>query len=355
MNRIIHLSFLLSVLFIAGCASEEYTSAKLYLQQKDFAKAEEFLVKAMAVEPDNPEIPFQLGHQIYGKDGRWKEMNEAFDKALAINPDAKILDGRTVKEFVKIARYQYWTEVYNQGVQTYNSTKGLNEEERKNAINKAVDLFNTAVDIRPDESLDYTMLATCYYELGDPDKSAELILKAVSMAPDDFNANMAAGQILSRNHQSEKALPFFKKAVELEPNNSAAIRNLAQTYYDTGDRKSSIDTYELAIKATPDNKIKADLHFNLGLLYSQTDEYDAAEDHFTTALDLNPDDLEAILGMAQTFERIEKWRKAEKFYKELIYQQPDEPSYYRRLSVVLLQQGKQKEAKKYLDKAKKLE
>jgi len=283
------------------------------------------------------------------------KMNEAFDKALSINPDAKILDGRTVKEFVKIARYQYWTEIYNQGVKTYNSAKGLEEDERKRIIQNAIELFNTAVDIRSDESLDYTMLATCYYELGDNDMSAKLILKAVNMAPDDFNANMAAGQILSKNNKPEEALPYFEKAVELESTNSAAIRNLAQTYYDTGNREASIATYELAIKTTMDNKTKADLHFNLGLLYSQIDEYESAEDNFTTALDLNPNDLEAIMGMAQTFERIEKWRKAEKFYKELIYQQPEEPSYYRRLSIVLLKQGKQKDAKRYLEKAKKLE
>jgi dipeptide/tripeptide permease len=42
-----------------GCPSEEYTSAKLYLQQNDLEKAEEFLVKAMAIEIDNPEIHFQ--------------------------------------------------------------------------------------------------------------------------------------------------------------------------------------------------------------------------------------------------------------------------------------------------------
>jgi len=71
MSQIKLLSFIVISLFIISCASEEYTSAKLYLQEKDYAKAEEFLVKAMTVEPENPEIPFQLGHHIYGRSGRW--------------------------------------------------------------------------------------------------------------------------------------------------------------------------------------------------------------------------------------------------------------------------------------------
>ena len=127
-----------------GCPSEEYTSAKLYLQQKDFEKAEEFLVKAMAVEVDNPEIPFQLGHHIYGKDGRWAEMNEVYEKALAIDPNRKILDGSTVQDMINISRYGYWSDVYNKAVKVYNTSKGLDDQERNALIRDAINEFQTA-------------------------------------------------------------------------------------------------------------------------------------------------------------------------------------------------------------------
>ncbi len=351
MKRIIPLF----ILFIISCTSEEYTSAKLYLQQKDYEKAEEFLVKAMSVEPENPEIPYQLGHFIYGRSGRWKEMNEAFHKALSINPQGKILDGRTVAEFVDMSRYQFWTDAYNIGVQEYNDAKSLESEKKNNGLRKAIDAFSSAVDIKPDEGLTYTMLATCYYDLGETEKSFELIAQAVKISPEDYNANVAAGQILIKNGKPNEALPYLEKAVELDPQNNSAIRTLAQTYYDIGNTEASIATYEKAIKATSDNKTKADLHFNLGILYNQVKEFDLAEDHFTTALDLNPNDVEAILGMAQTFESNEKWRKAEKFYKELIYLEPENASHYRGIARVLLQQGKQDQAQRYFTKSKKYE
>ena len=347
------LSLLLCTLVFWGCPSEEYTSAKLYLQQNDLEKAEEFLVKAMAVEVDNPEIPFQLGHHIYGKDGRWTEMNEVYDKALAIDPNRKILEGSTVQEMVDISRFGYWSDVYNNAVKVYNSSKGLEAQDRKTAIRDAISEFRTASEIKADESLNYTMLATSYFELGEPDKSAEFIVKAVKIAPQDLNANMTAGQIFSRNHQPENALQYLQKAVELDPGNTAAIRNLAQTYYDLGNINESIATYQKAIRTTVDMKIKADLHFNLGVLYNQIGDFDEAEDHFISALDLNPEDVEAILGMAQTFESNEKWRKAEKFYKELIYLQPENAAYYRGIARALIQQGKQAEAQRYFAKSKK--
>jgi len=255
------LLIILSTMVFWGCPSEEYTSAKLYLQQNDLKKAEEFLVKAMAIEIDNPEIPFQLGHHIYGKDGRWAEMNDVFNKALAIDPNRKILDGSTVEKMIEISRYGYWGDVYNKGVKVFNASKELDEQSRNDAVRDAINEFQNAIKIKGDESLNYTMLATCYFELGDADKSSELITKAVEIAPEDFNANMAAGQIFIRKKQPDKALPYLQKAVELNPENSAVIRNLAQTYYDLDNTEESISTYEKAIQTTFDLKAKADLHF----------------------------------------------------------------------------------------------
>ena len=112
---------LLVVLIFVRCSSQEYTSAKLYIQQLEWEKAEEFLIKALVAEPDNPEIPYQLGYHIYALQKRdWKMMNQTFDKALSIDPDKKILgQPKTVKEFVDLAQTQFWGEEYNKGIAQY--------------------------------------------------------------------------------------------------------------------------------------------------------------------------------------------------------------------------------------------
>ena len=99
----------------------------------------------------------------------------------------------------------------------------------------------------------------------------------------------------------EVALPYLKKAVELEPSNTKSIRNLAQVYYDIGQLEKSIQTYEIAIDKETDREVKADLYFNLGILYNKVGNLEEAEYHFTNALDENPDDVEAVMGMAQVF------------------------------------------------------
>ena len=350
----VHLWF--SAVIFLGCSSQEYTSAKLYIQQQEWNKAEEFLIKAMDVEPENPEIPYQLGYHIYGLQKKdWQRMNQSFDKALAIDPNKKILgQEKTVKEFVIMARTQFWAEMYNKGVAEFNEYRSVPMDQKDTILKMAINTFEISATIKTDEAQTYTMLSTCNHLAGNTDKSENYILKAVELTPNDANVNLTAGQIFMQKQEFETALPYVKKAVELEPSNTKSIRNLAQIYYDIGQLEESIQTYEVAINKETDNEVKADLYFNLGILYTKVDNLEEAEYNFMNALDENPDDIEAVMGMAQVFENAEKWRKAEKFYRELIIVDPDNPDHYRGMSRVLLQQGEPDESLRYLEKAKRL-
>ena len=351
---IVHLGFA-AVIFV-GCSSQEYTSAKLYIQQQEWEKAEEFLIKAMDVEPENPEIPYQLGYHIYALQKKdWVRMNQSFDKDLAIDPNKIILEqGKTVKEFVVMARTQFWAEMYNKGVVEFNEYRAAPMDKKDAALKKAITTFEVSSTIKTDEAQTYTMLSTCNHLAGNTDKSENYILKAVELSPNDANVNVTAGQIFMQKQEFETALPYVKKAVELEPSNTKSIRNLAQIYYDIGQLEESIQTYEVAIDKETDRKVKADLYFNLGILYNRVGNLEEAEYNFTNSLDENPEDIEAVMGMAQVFENAEKWRKAEKFYRELIAIDPDNPDHYRGMSRVLLQQGEPDESLRYLEKAKRL-
>ena len=283
-------------------------------------------------------------------------MNESFDRALTIDPNKKILgQEKTVKEFVVLARSQFWAEIYNRGVVEFNEYQAASSDSASNAaMKKAITTFEVSARIKPDEAQSYTMLSRCNHLAGNTDKSEDYILKAVALSPDDATVNVTAGQIFMQKQDFEAALPYVKKAVELEPSNTKSIRNLAQIYYDTGQLEESIQTYEIAIDKETDHEVKADLYFNLGILYNRVGDLEEAEYNFINALDENPDDIEAVMGMAQLFESAEKWRKAEKFYRELIAIDPDNPDHYRGMSRVLLQQGEPDESLRYLEKAKRL-
>ena len=344
------------LLFMAGCVSEELRSARLYIQQESWANAEEYLLKASKVEPENPEIPFLLGHEIYSREQEWSKMNETFDKALSLGPDIQMtINNRTAKvsDMVQAAREQHWVTIYNQGVGFFNEARkvgGTDSPELQNAI-KA---FRTATNVDPNNGAAYGILANCLFAAGDLDGALEAASTGAIKDPDNFDANMAAGKMYLTAKDYESALIYYRKAVNLDPTDSMARRQLAQTYYDVGDKEMSLGTYEVAIANETDPDIKADLHYNLGVLNMQLEDFQAAEDNFSMAYDLNPDDIDALRGIAQTFETAEEWSRAEYYYRRLIDIESENPQHYRAMARVLLRQGYTDEAQEYFDKSKEL-
>ena len=65
------------------CSSTELTSAKLYIQQKNYDKALEALLKDVQKNPDSDEGYYLLGY-VYGEKDQYSEMMDAFNKSLSL-------------------------------------------------------------------------------------------------------------------------------------------------------------------------------------------------------------------------------------------------------------------------------
>jgi len=296
--------FTLSMIMVA-CSSQEYTTAKLAIQQSDFAKAAEWLPKAMAVEPDNPEIPVVLGLEIHAQDGDWKNMVAMFDKAMAIDPDKEIeVRGSFISVNKAVTNYIefFWAKEFNIGVEQFKKIQD-DPDNKPQYLEKAISSFQNAAVINPKDANTHATLAKCYFDVGDKEAAKNAALTAIEKNPESFEANFGAGQILIRaGSSSEDVLPYYEKAASIEPSNSKVLRELAGTYYDLGQRERSLEVFENAISNEDDKIVKADLYFNLGVIHSQMQNFEESEKAFDEAFYLNEDDYEAALGMARSYE-----------------------------------------------------
>lgn len=295
----------ITVMLTISCSSQEYTTAKLAIQQSDFKKAAEWLPKAMAVEPENPEIPVVMAIEIHAKNEEWGDMIKLFNRALSINPE-KVIEVRG--DFKSVATHTtnyiefYWANQFNKGVEQFKKIQE-DDKNKKNYLEKAISNFKNASIINPRDENTYTTLAKCYFDNDQKNEAKNAVLTAVEKNPESFNANYSAGQILGRaGLSSEDILPYYEKATSIEPSNSKALRELAGIYYDLGQKERSIKVFENAISNEEDDTTKADLYFNLGVIHNQMANYEAAELAFDEAFFLNEEDFEAALGMARSFE-----------------------------------------------------
>ncbi|MCG3175706.1 MAG: Photosystem I assembly protein Ycf3 [Candidatus Omnitrophica bacterium] len=93
------------------------------------------------------------------------------------------------------------------------------------------------------------------------------------------------GNVLEREGRSAEALEAYLKAVELAPDNAAAIYNLANAYDERGDLESAQKHYLQAIEKDP---TYVDALYNLALILRKKGNLDGAERAYRDILAVNP-------------------------------------------------------------------
>jgi tetratricopeptide (TPR) repeat protein len=177
-----------------------YTNlSKFYLIKGNFDSAEAELKKALEIDPKVAEIHNNLG-LVYAKKGlRSKEIFE-FQLAIALDP--------TLIEAYDNLAASYWLE-------------------KKSDL--AIKILERAIEINPDYAKSYLILAKIFEYSGNLQKAIELKEQALNLLPIDANDYFNLGTMYGKIGDI-KALDYFKKAIELEPNFAAAHNNLAVTY-----------------------------------------------------------------------------------------------------------------------------
>ena len=202
MRKIIKIASLGVIIALAGlvCESQEFVSAKLYVQQGDLEAAEKFFLQALEVPADasNALIPYLLASQVYVRQQRYEEMNEMLDEALRRNPTQNY-QGHPIAELVENIRQVQWQEEYQRGANLFNKIisqlegQSLDDNQRQGLL-AAKDHFETAILIWPDQAPAYASLVLCYRQLGDEAGESAALDKALEMDPDDGQVLLLAGE-----------------------------------------------------------------------------------------------------------------------------------------------------------------
>jgi tetratricopeptide (TPR) repeat protein len=105
-------------------------------------------------------------------------------------------------------------------------------------------------------------------------------------------------------------------ADELKNNNKdpKIFNNLAINQKNQGKLNESLDSYKKALELDPDN---SNFLYNTGLLFAKRSEYKDAQNCLQKALELNPQNPYAYLGLADAHEKQDKLEEALEIYKSL--------------------------------------
>ncbi|HUI65050.1 MAG TPA: tetratricopeptide repeat protein [Bacteroidota bacterium] len=279
------------------CGSAELTSAKLYIQQKQWAKAEESLQKQIAKNDKDEEAWYLLG-AVRLETRNYLGMNDAYTHALAIS--------EVHKTEISKNRMSSWATLYNEGVNYYNRGR-----DTASYYDKALDDFRTAAAIMPDSANTYYVTSLAYYAKHDNDGARKSLETALAKKPDFGDAAKFLGQLDYVFAQGKmeakdtagavaeytKAGEAFKTAYDANPNDTESLTNLIDSYERSHQIDKAASLTRDAVQKDPKNKL---FRYALGVFLLKRDEYSGAVEQFNKALELDPSYTDATynLGVA---------------------------------------------------------
>lgn len=292
------------------CSSTELTSAKLYIQQKNYDKAIESLQKEVQKNPQSDEGYYLLG-VVLGEKEKYSEMMDAYNKSLSIS--------KKFFENISASKKYFWANLFNKGVGYYQrGSKTEDKDSVKLFFGKSVEAFNSAIEIEPDSADTYKNLAFVYMSALEYDKAIspleKLIEKEGALDGYKFLSEIfyVKGVEFKNKYDNEKvlsdsleAMKYFDKSIKVAeegrkrfPDDSEILLTLSNAYIGANKIEVAIDAFRTGVEKEPNNQY---YRYNYGVLLLGKNDFAGAEEQFKKALEIDPDYYNASYNLAVTY------------------------------------------------------
>jgi tetratricopeptide (TPR) repeat protein len=303
---------LFTALIFSGfqCSSTELTSAKLYIQQKNYDKALNTLHKEVAKNPKSDEGWYLLGN-VYGELGKFDSLVIAYDKSLAVS--------KKYESEINQSKMYYWANSFNAGVSYFQrGNKATDKDSVKIYYDKSIDAFTTGTKLEPDSADTFKNLAFVYMSAGKNEDAIEPLKKLVKLN-NELDGYKYLGQIyytlgtmsksaystsnditdsLAANKYFNDAVDILEKGTKLYPNDSELLKTLSASYVDIGKSDVALNSFKTLVEKEPDNKV---YRYNYGVLLLGSEDYEMAVQEFQKAIDLDSTYTNAIYNLGITY------------------------------------------------------
>jgi tetratricopeptide (TPR) repeat protein len=310
-NLYIAAVLLIAILFSGfECSSTELTSAKLYIQQKNWEKALETLQADVAKNPKSDEGYYLMG-TVYSEMDETDKMMEAFDKSLEIS--------NKYEESINEYRTYQWANNFNRGVSLFKrGNDNADEDSSKMFYDMAIEAYNNAIILEPDSVETYKNLAFVYLTTGQNQEAIEPLEKLVKMDQAeegyqylgqvyyalganmmvDFRNNDDVADSVKGMEYLNKSISTLEEGVQKYPENTDMQVALTSAYIEADKLDIAITSAEKLVAKDPMNKA---YRYNYGVLLLNATMYAEAEEQLKKAIDIDPTYENAIYNLGVTY------------------------------------------------------
>ena len=304
-SKLFVVAFLILSLVFVGyqCGSTEITSAKLYMQQKNWDKAIEVLNKEITKNPGSTEGYYLLG-EIYREQGNTKKMLESYNASLGA--------GNNFEKDIKDKKYSAWASSINKGSALFSSANKIADKDSINILlDKAINELKSSTEIEPDSALGYQYLAYAYLTKNEVASAVAPLEKLISInnSKDGYKllgdiyvtngTNLKnAGNDAEAKVEFNKCIDILEKGLKSYPDDSDLLVSLSTAYLGADRGTEALDKYKRLAETKPDDK---NVLYNYGVLLLGIEDFSGAETQFKKAIEIDPAYDNAIYNLGVTY------------------------------------------------------
>ena len=151
----------------------------------------------------------------------------------------------------------------------------------KGDFRSAIRILERLIKKNPEDTEILYNLGMCYTEMGDPQRTIDLLENKRIKTPYFPNIHVALGYSYFKVNDFDNAESCFRIALKLDPNNEFALRNLGGIYGKLNRYSDSIDILKNALSQNSD-----DMHseYGLAIAYFYSQDIDKADEHLKSVI-----------------------------------------------------------------------
>jgi len=147
-------------------------------------------------------------------------------------------------------------------------------------------------------------------------------LEKAQKEPENFDAQIKAGNMYVQIQRIEKAVEFFNKAASLKPTENEKIVQLGNSFFDIGEFEKADAYYSQALEKNP-NDISVRTDLGITFVERKNPDYDRAIKEFQTSLQLNPKHEPTLYNLAIAYFKKGDSANAQKYLAQLEQANPN--------------------------------
>lgn len=188
------------------------------------------------------------------------------------------------------------------------------EKQKQQYFRDAISDLEKATRIDDSKVEYYIALGNAHFSLGNVGDSYSALQKALKIDDNNFEACLKMGEIAFYSKDYDRAMESLSKVTEQDKNNQTALFMKGFICKETGDTANAVNYFRHIIELYPDYE---PAYEELGMLYAQHRNKLGLE-YLTTALQLEPNNINVLYGLAMLYQDVEDADKANEYYVKIL-------------------------------------